>query len=229
MFAPSSRCPASTGSSCATTSRWWIWRTRRRASAGGTLSQPHRMTVFRDAPRRAPRPGGGPPALAHEQGPGHGARPRPADRGRPVAGGGSAGRADRGPTGSSGTGSLGVRGSRTPRSVPTRRSPPRTARSSTPTSRAWTQRLRAAVLDARVAPRHEPWLAWVPLGIMLVNHALFSMFRGCCGTARPAHARRVRDGPVRLGRDRASGSNAWALHGSRTASGRPLLAATRTG
>ena len=62
----------------------------------GHARQPHRMTVFRDAlgvPHiRATRP----PVAGPRAGPRHGARPRPADRGRPVAGGGSAGRADRG-------------------------------------------------------------------------------------------------------------------------------------
>ncbi|MDQ0375434.1 penicillin acylase family protein [Cellulomonas humilata] len=79
------------------------------------------------------------------------------------------------------------------------------------------------VLDASVP--HEPWSTWVPLGIMLVNHALFSMF------PRLLWNEHVR---LTLGEDAidlfdsaetaSSGSNAWALHGSRTASGLPLLA-----
>lgn len=71
----------------------------------------------------------------------------------------------------------------------------------------------------------EPWSPWVPLGIMLVNHALFSMF------PRLLWNEHVR---LTLGEDAidlfesaetaSSGSNAWALHGSRTTSGLPLLA-----
>ncbi|KRD43771.1 hypothetical protein ASE38_06090 [Cellulomonas sp. Root930] len=84
-----------------------------------------------------------------------------------------------------------------------------------------------AALDAqlRSAVPHEPWPTWVPLGVMLVNHALFSMF------PRLLWNEHVR---VTLGEDaidlfdsaepESSGSNAWALHGSRTASGKPLLA-----
>ncbi|WP_456787707.1 penicillin acylase family protein [Cellulomonas sp. P5_C5] len=83
-----------------------------------------------------------------------------------------------------------------------------------------------AALDARFGSvPDEPWPAWTPLGIMLVNHALFSMF------PRLLWNEHVR---LTLGEDAidlfssaetaSSGSNGWALHGSRTASGRPLLA-----
>ncbi len=84
----------------------------------------------------------------------------------------------------------------------------------------------------------DPWPAWAPLGVFLVNHALFSTFprvlwhdhvvraargSGHAGLAAVDPLDLVRlfdpasDGPT-------SGSNAWALHGSRTASGAPLLA-----
>ncbi|GEK23542.1 penicillin acylase family protein [Cellulomonas xylanilytica] len=72
---------------------------------------------------------------------------------------------------------------------------------------------------------HDPWPAWAPLGIMLVAHALFSMFPRLLWNEHVLHT---------LGEDAidlfdsaetaASGSNAWALHGSRTASGAPLVA-----
>ncbi|MFC8190487.1 penicillin acylase family protein [Cellulomonas sp. NPDC057328] len=84
----------------------------------------------------------------------------------------------------------------------------------------------------------DPWPAWAPLGVFLVNHALFSTFprvlwhdhvvRAARGSGHPGLAA---VGPLDLVRlfDPASdgptsGSNAWALHGSRTASGAPLLA-----
>ena len=72
---------------------------------------------------------------------------------------------------------------------------------------------------------HEPWPAWVPLGIMLVNHALFSMFPRLLWNE---HVRlTLGDDAVDLfdsAETESSGTNAWALHGSRTASGKPLLA-----
>lgn len=84
-----------------------------------------------------------------------------------------------------------------------------------------------AALDARfgsVTP-HEPWPAWAPLGIMLVNHALFSMFPRLLWNE---HVRlTLGESAMDLfdsAETAASGSNAWALHGSRTASGKPLLA-----
>ncbi|MBD7919011.1 penicillin acylase family protein [Cellulomonas sp. Sa3CUA2] len=84
----------------------------------------------------------------------------------------------------------------------------------------------------------DPWPAWAPLGVFLVQHALFSTFprvlwhdhlvrsarySGHPGLAAVEPLDLVRlfdpaaDGPT-------SGSNAWALHGSRTTSGAPLLA-----
>ena len=71
----------------------------------------------------------------------------------------------------------------------------------------------------------EPWPAWAPLGIMLVGHALFSMLPR---TLWNEHVRTtLGEDAIELfdqGEAMTSGSNAWALHGSRTASGRPLLA-----
>ncbi|MBO3089663.1 penicillin acylase family protein [Cellulomonas dongxiuzhuiae] len=84
----------------------------------------------------------------------------------------------------------------------------------------------------------DPWPAWAPLGVFLVAHALFSTFprvlwhdhvvrsaqaSGHTGLADVDPLELVRlldpaaDGPT-------SGSNAWALHGTRTGSGMPLLA-----
>lgn len=87
-----------------------------------------------------------------------------------------------------------------------------------------------AFVDAYVAGvngvmAEEPWPAWAPLGIMLVNHALFSMFPRLLWNEH-VH-RTLGDDAVDLfdsGETAAPGSNAWALHGSRTASGKPLLA-----
>lgn len=75
---------------------------------------------------------------------------------------------------------------------------------------------------------HEHWEPWAPIGVLLVAHALFSSFphllwnehvaRVLGEDAVPLFAESVEGGAP------SSGSNAWALHGSRTASGRPLLA-----
>ncbi|GEA86946.1 penicillin acylase family protein [Cellulomonas cellasea] len=111
-----------------------------------------------------------------------------------------------------------------------------------------------AALDERFGSTtpHEPWPAWAPLGVMLVAHALFSTFPrvlwnahvertlgaaglAVLGGADPAEAPDAGalpgsgdgtppDDPTEAGGVPTSGSNAWALHGSRTASGRPLLA-----
>ncbi|KGM08805.1 penicillin amidase, partial [Cellulomonas bogoriensis 69B4 = DSM 16987] len=83
------------------------------------------------------------------------------------------------------------------------------------------------------APAHEPWPRWAPLGVFQVSHVLFSnlphlLWRDhLVQTLGPAHPDLD---PVRLLEVFAadggptSGSNAWALHGSRTRSGLPLLA-----
>ncbi|MCF4120860.1 penicillin acylase family protein [Antribacter sp. KLBMP9083] len=74
-------------------------------------------------------------------------------------------------------------------------------------------------------PAHEPWPDWAPLGVFLVAHVLFSGFPNVLW--RDHVARTL--GPEHVGLfatdgGPSSGSNAWALHGSRTASGAPLLA-----
>ena len=142
-------------------------------------------------------------ALARDAGPGHGARPRLADRGRPAGGRRGGSPSGSAPTESSGTGSRGARGSPTPRSGPTRRSPTRTARSSTPTSRAsdagcrgdgdaaesarWTRGFGDARRARAVAGRGRR------SAIMLVSHALFSTFpRLLWNEHVPADARRRR-------------------------------------
>ncbi|MBO3086198.1 penicillin acylase family protein [Cellulomonas sp. zg-ZUI188] len=71
---------------------------------------------------------------------------------------------------------------------------------------------------------HEPWRAWAPLGILLVEHALFSTFPRLLWNEHVL--RTLGDDAVDLfaATEPAYGSNAWALHGSRTVSGKPLLA-----
>ncbi|MDC7120092.1 penicillin acylase family protein [Cellulomonas fimi] len=86
-------------------------------------------------------------------------------------------------------------------------------------------------LDARLGgstPR-EPWPAWGPVGVLLVAHALFSTFPRLLWNDHVARA--LGDDAVALfdaaggaGDPGSGGSNAWALHGSRTASGLPLVA-----
>ncbi|MBO0924589.1 penicillin acylase family protein [Cellulomonas sp. zg-ZUI199] len=84
----------------------------------------------------------------------------------------------------------------------------------------------------------DPWPAWAPLGIFLVDHALFSTFPRVLWHDHVVRAARYSQHPgladvdpldlVRLFEPASdgptSGSNAWALHGSRTDSGAPLLA-----
>ena len=70
-----------------------------------------------------------------------------------------------------------------------------------------------------------PWHAWTPLGIFLVQHILFSTFPNKLFRAHVAKTL----GPDAVGLFSIeapvwSGSNAWAVHGSATASGRPLIA-----
>lgn len=86
-------------------------------------------------------------------------------------------------------------------------------------------------LDARlggVTPR-EPWPAWGPVGVLLVAHVLFSTFPRLLWNDHVARA--LGDDAVALfdaaggaGDPGSGGSNAWALHGSRTASGLPVVA-----
>ncbi|WP_251151019.1 penicillin acylase family protein [Cellulosimicrobium sp. Marseille-Q4280] len=87
-------------------------------------------------------------------------------------------------------------------------------------------------------PPHEPWPAWAPLGVFLVAHVLFSGFphvlwrdhvartlgRSAAAAAPgdPHAVDRVLD-LLAVDGGPSSGSNAWALAGSRTTSGAPLL------
>lgn len=82
-------------------------------------------------------------------------------------------------------------------------------------------------------PPHKPWPAWMPLAIMHVGHVLFSGFPNVLWRTHVARTL----GPHHPDIDPAvivdllsgadahtGGSNAWALAGSRTASGAPILA-----
>ncbi|WP_407320689.1 penicillin acylase family protein [Isoptericola halotolerans] len=77
-------------------------------------------------------------------------------------------------------------------------------------------------------PPHTPWPDWMPLGVFLTNHVLFGTWPHLLWrehverTLGPGHAL----GAILSGADdgAGSGSNAWALAGTRTASGKPLLA-----
>lgn len=81
------------------------------------------------------------------------------------------------------------------------------------------------VFGGAPAPDPTPWPAWAPLGVFLVAHVLFSTFPHLLWRHHVAMA--LGDDHVDLfapGAPGAAGSNAWAVHGSRTASGAPLLA-----
>lgn len=70
-----------------------------------------------------------------------------------------------------------------------------------------------------------PWNPWTPLGVFLVQHVLFSTFPNKLFRAHVA--RTLGPDAVSLFSIEApvwSGSNAWAVHGSATASGSPLIA-----
>lgn len=76
-------------------------------------------------------------------------------------------------------------------------------------------------------PPHTPWANWVPLGVFLTHHVLFGtwphlLWREHVGRTLGADALAA----ILSGADdgAGSGSNAWALAGGRTVSGRPLLA-----
>lgn len=82
-------------------------------------------------------------------------------------------------------------------------------------------------------PVDELWPAWMPLAILHVNHVLFTGFPNVLWRAHIARTLGPRhpDVPVTQLIDMLSGadwhtggSNAWALAGTRTASGRPILA-----
>jgi penicillin amidase len=78
---------------------------------------------------------------------------------------------------------------------------------------------------------HRPWEPWTPVGVFLAAHVLFNGFPGVLWRAHVARHLHVPGVPL----DRvlalfaadagaSSGSNAWAVHGSLTESGSPLVA-----
>lgn len=78
---------------------------------------------------------------------------------------------------------------------------------------------------------HRPWDPWTPVGVFLVAHVLFNGFPGILWRAHVARHLHVPGVPLErvLGLFAAdagasSGSNAWAVHGSFTESGSPLVA-----
>ncbi len=82
------------------------------------------------------------------------------------------------------------------------------------------------VLAERFGDRFEidEWPDWAPLGILHTTHVLFGSMPSLLWRAQVAST--LGDAAVALFAtdDHPSGSNAWALHGSRTASGSPVLA-----
>ncbi|OFI36790.1 penicillin amidase [Arthrobacter sp. SW1] len=71
----------------------------------------------------------------------------------------------------------------------------------------------------------EPWNPWTPMGVFLVQHILFSTFPNKLFRAHVAAT--LGPDAVKLFSIEApvwSGSNAWAVHGSRTTTGSPLIA-----
>ncbi|GAB6938636.1 penicillin acylase family protein [Isoptericola variabilis] len=91
----------------------------------------------------------------------------------------------------------------------------------------------ARALAGAPLPDDEPWRPWTPVGTFLVHHVLFSGFPHLLWREHVARTLGPTLGDAAVGwwGERAggaggpsSGSNAWALHGSRTASGAPLLA-----
>ncbi|SKC47928.1 penicillin acylase family protein [Krasilnikoviella flava] len=89
----------------------------------------------------------------------------------------------------------------------------------------------ARALGGAPLPDDEPWRPWTPVGTFLVHHVLFSGFPHLLWREHVARTLGPALGDEALGwwgergaGGPSSGSNAWALHGSRTASGAPLLA-----
>ncbi|WP_418277897.1 penicillin acylase family protein [Isoptericola jiangsuensis] len=72
--------------------------------------------------------------------------------------------------------------------------------------------------------RRSPWPDWAPLGVFCVNHVLFSGWPGLLWREHVARTLGPDHPLVGVPDGASSGSNAWALAGSRTASGAPLLA-----
>ncbi|WP_164545120.1 penicillin acylase family protein [Antribacter gilvus] len=82
-------------------------------------------------------------------------------------------------------------------------------------------------------PDHEPWPTWAPVGVFLVAHVLFGGFANVLwrdhvartlGPAFPEVPAEALAALFAADAGPSSGSNAWAVHGSRTTSGAPLLA-----
>lgn len=78
---------------------------------------------------------------------------------------------------------------------------------------------------------HEPWQPWTPIGVFLTAHVLFNGFPSILWREHVARHLHVPGVPLEqvLGLFAAdagptSGSNAWAVHGSFTESGSPLVA-----
>ncbi|MDR7380538.1 GNAT family N-acetyltransferase [Promicromonospora iranensis] len=78
---------------------------------------------------------------------------------------------------------------------------------------------------------HRPWRPWTPIGVFLAAHVLFNGFPSILWRAHVARHLHVPGVPLEqvLGLFAAdagpsSGSNAWAVHGSFTESGSPLVA-----
>lgn len=78
---------------------------------------------------------------------------------------------------------------------------------------------------------HRPWEPWTPIGVFLAAHVLFNGFPGVLWRAHVARHLHVPGVPLEqvLGLFAAdagatSGSNAWAVHGTFTESGSPLVA-----
>ncbi|MFJ3958513.1 penicillin acylase family protein [Arthrobacter sp. NPDC090010] len=71
----------------------------------------------------------------------------------------------------------------------------------------------------------SPWHEWTPLAVFLVNHVLFSTFPHKLFRAHAEATLGVElTGLLSMEAPVLSGSNAWAVHGSRTADGAPLIA-----
>ncbi|MEW2402226.1 penicillin acylase family protein [Streptomyces sp. NPDC046862] len=74
-------------------------------------------------------------------------------------------------------------------------------------------------------PERNPWPNWAPIGVFLVAHVLYATFPNVLWRAHVAATlgeTALAHFDTHAGAE--GGSNAWALHGDRTASGAPLLA-----
>jgi penicillin amidase len=78
---------------------------------------------------------------------------------------------------------------------------------------------------------HRPWEPWTPIGVFLAAHVLFNGFPSILWRAHVARHLHVPGVPLEqvlalfsADAGASSGSNAWAVHGSFTASGSPLVA-----